>query len=558
MKIKKIFTLLTASVLITSTLLVGCGKDSNKSEEASGTVKDKIVYALNTSPTGVFNPLISNTTYDGAVNSLIYTGLLGYDKDYNFQPELAEDYNVSDDGLTYTFNLKKDLKWQDGKPLTVKDVEYTFKALANKDYDGSLKSAVERIKGVKDFADGKIKDVEGIKVLDDDTIQFTFEKPYSVALGDIGTTPIIPEHIWGDISPANWKESSDLLLNPIGSGPYKLTKFDSGQSVEFEKNDNYYGNKPKTERFIFKVTNPDTVQGELENGTVDIADISTLKKSEQDDIKSQGFNIVSYPQSGILYMGMNLRKDKFKDVKVRQAIDYAINKKEALEKLAEGTGTAVSVPMLPTSWAYPKDGELNDYEYNVDKAKELLKEAGWEDRDGDGIIENSNNEKFQVKLHCPSGRKDQEQRALLVQSNLKDVGIGVDISTMEFSTLMQQVVGNHDFDMYLMLNNLPIDPDPTAYWSSKAASDEKNTFAWNISSYKNPEADKLMEEGLSTNDKEKRKEIYGEYAKIMNRDVPWVCFFAPNTIQATNAKLKNYNPNTSLNFLNVEDWYIEE
>lgn len=558
MKAKKVITILASSLLIASLILTGCGGKDNKSAENTGKVKEKIVYALPTAPTGIFNPLISNTTYDGAVNSLVYSGLLSYDKEYKFKNELAEEYKVSDDELTYTFKLKKDLKWQDGKPLTTKDVEYTFKTLADKNYDGPNKNIVEGIKGVKEYTEGKANKIEGIKVIDDRTIEFSFNEVYSVALGNIGTLGIIPEHVWGSVSPEKWKESSDLLTKPVGSGPYKLVKFENGQSVEFEKNNDFYGDKAKTNKFIFKVTNPDTVQGEIANGTIDVADVSDLKAKDRDGLKNQGFNLVSYPKNSILYMGMNLREDKFKDVKVRQAIMYGINRQEALDKLAEGNGTIVNVPMLPSSWAYPKNANLEEYKYNVEKSKELLKEAGWEDRDNDGIVENNKNEKFEVKLHTPSNQKPQEQRALLIQSNLKEIGIKVDILTMEFTALMDEVVGNHKFDMYMMNNMLPIEPDPKPYWHSTAASDKPKTFAWNISSYKNPEADKLMDEALKVVDMEKRKEIYKGYGEIMNRDVPWVYLFSPNIVKATNSKLKNFTPNTNLDFLNVENWYIEE
>ncbi|WP_034849065.1 peptide-binding protein [Clostridium hydrogeniformans] len=558
MKAKKVITILASSLLIASLVLTGCGGKDNKSAENKGKVKEKIVYALPTAPTGIFNPLISNTTYDGAVNSLVYSGLLSYDKEYKFKNELAEEYKVSDDELTYTFKLKKDLKWQDGKPLTTKDVEYTFKTLADKKYDGPNKNIVEGIKGVKEYTEGKADKIEGIKVIDDRTIEFSFNEVYSVALGNIGTLGIIPEHVWGSVSPEKWKESSDLLTKPVGSGPYKLVKFENGQSVEFEKNNDFYGDKAKTNKFIFKVTNPDTVQGEIANGTIDVADVSDLKAKDRDGLKNQGFNLVSYPKNSILYMGMNLREDKFKDVKVRQAIMYGINRQEALDKLAEGNGTIVNVPMLPSSWAYPKNANLEEYKYNVEKSKELLKEAGWEDRDNDGIVENNKNEKFEVKLHTPSNQKPQEQRALLIQSNLKEIGIKVDILTMEFTALMDEVVGNHKFDMYMMNNMLPIEPDPKPYWHSTAASDKPKTFAWNISSYKNPEADKLMDEALKVVDMEKRKEIYKGYGEIMNRDVPWVYLFSPNIVKATNSKLKNFTPNTNLDFLNVENWYIEE
>ncbi|MBU3207286.1 ABC transporter substrate-binding protein [Clostridium algidicarnis] len=558
MKNKKIGCLIFSAIISMSLVFTGCSNNDKTGKLTSEPkVKEKIVYALNTAPTGVFNPLIANTTYDDAVNDLVYSSFLAYDKDYNLKDDMAESHEISSDNLVYKFKLKKDIKWHDGKDLTMDDIEFTFKTLANKNYEGSSKDVVEKVKGVKEYSEGKADSIEGIKV-NGDTIEFHFEKPYSVALGKIGTTPIIPKHIWAEVPVEKWTESSDILGSPVGSGPYKFIKFEKGQSVEFERNDEFYGDKAKTKKFVFKVTNPETVQGELQNGTIDVADVSTLKKKDREDLSQKKFELVNYPKNAILYMGINLRQDRFQDVKVRQALMHGINRKDDLEKRSEGNGILVNVPMLPSSWAYPKDAGLNEYNYDVEKSKTLLKEAGWEDKDKDGILENSKDEKFKVKLHCPSGNKDQEQRALLIQSNLKDVGIDVEILTMEFSTLMQQVVGDHEFDLYLMANMLPIDPDAKPYWHSTAASDKKNTFGWNISSYKNPEADKLMEQGIEVSDMNKRKEIYKDYAKIMNNDVPWVYFFSPNIVKATNPKLKNFTPNTNLDFIDVENWYIEE
>ncbi|MCT4507869.1 MAG: peptide-binding protein [Tepidibacter sp.] len=559
MKKNKILALFIASIMTFMGLLTGCSTTSQEQTESDNKqIKDKLVYAIWSSPTGVFNPLLNDTTYDDYVIDLTYSSLLKFNKDGELVCDLAEKYEVSDDNLSFTFDIKKGAKWHDGKPVTAQDVAFTFEAMADKDYAGAGYGSVERLKGAKDYHEGKTESIEGIQVLNENTIKFKFEEVYSPGLLNIGFEGIIPKHIWGEVPVAKWKESNELLNNPIGSGPYKMSKFESGQYVELERFDDYYGEAAKTKTFIFKVTNQDTAQAELANKTIDIADVTTLKNKDIELLENDGFKIKSYPNKLIQYMGFNLRDERFKDKQIRQAFMYAINRKLMVEKLIEGNGVVINTPMLPSSWAYPKSDILNHYDYNIEKAKELLKEAGWEDKDGNGIVENSKNEEFVVELKYPTGNKTREKIAPIVQASLKELGVKVELSSMEFSTLMDQVVGNHEFELYLMGNNLDIDPDPKPYWHSTAASDEKGVYGWNISGLKNKEADALMEQGLSTLDMNERKAIYEKFAKLMNDELPWVYLFCQNTRIAYNPNLENFNPTTHLDLFDAENWIIYE
>lgn len=559
MKKNKILFVLLASIMTFMVLLTGCSSTSEEQGESDKKqIKDKLVYAIWSSPTGVFNPLLNDTTYDDYVIDLTYSSLLKFNKDGELVCDLAEKYEVSDDNLSFTFHIKKDAKWHDGKPVTAQDIAFTFESMADKDYAGAGYGNVERLKGAKDYHEGKAKSIEGIKVLNENTIKFEFEKVYSPGLLNIGFEGIIPKHVWGEVPIVKWKESNELLNNPVGSGPYKMLKFEPGQYVELERFDEYYGQTAKTKTFIFKVTNQDTAQAELINKTIDIADVTSLKAKDIELLESEGFKIKSYPNKLIQYMGFNLRDERFKEKQVRQAFMYAINRKLMVEKLIEGNGVVVNTPMLPSSWAYPKSDILNHYDYNMEKAKALLKEAGWEDKDGNGIVENNKNEEFVVELKYPTGNKTREQIAPIVQASLKEIGIKVELSSLEFSTLMDQVVGNHEFELYLMGNNLDLDPDPKPYWHSSAASDEKGVYAWNISGLKNKEADSFMEQGLSTLDMNKRKQVYEKFAKLMNEELPWVYLFCQNTRITYNPNLENFNPTTHLDLFDAENWTIYE
>lgn len=514
LKFKKISSIALA-LLLSVSVLSGCAKKDG----GSGAVKDSIVYGISTSPSGVFNPLLTDSVYDDAVCKMIYASLLKLDDKQNVQPYLAEKYEISKDQKTITFTLNKDVKWSDGKNLTAKDVVFTFTSLADKNYDGEYSDYINNIVGVNEYKEGKEKTVKGIEAIDDVTVKFTYTEPYGPALAKLGIMGIIPEHIWSGVELAKWKESKDLMSKPVGCGPYKLTSFTEGQDAKFEKNDSFFGGEAKTAKIVLKVISEDTVVAELKNGDIDLADVSNLKKADIEALEKDGNKIYKHQNNLFQYMGMNYRNEIFKDIKVRQAIVTAIDRKAMVDKLIEGNGEVKDAPMLSSSWAYPSDAKFNKYEYSVENAKKLLNEAGYTLK-GD-VMTNSAGKKLEFKLDVPTGNSVREQAAQIIQENLSKVGIKVELNKMEFPTLMEKVVANHDFDMYMMGNNLTIDPDMTPYWSKAAVSDEKGKMGWNIVGFTTPELEAMLAEGTSTTDVEKRKEIYKKFAEYMNEQLPW-------------------------------------
>lgn len=555
-KRKRIISLVMTATLGIS-ILTGCSKGDESGKAIEPKSKDSIVYALTSSPTGIFNPLLNDTTYDDAVIDLTYNSLLSFDKNLNPKPELAKSYEISDDNLSITFKLNDNIKWSDGKTLTTDDVAFTFTSLADKGYTGSKYGYVEKLKGAKDYHEGSVDKIEGIEVIDKNTIKFTFAEPYSPGLTNLGSIGIIPKHIWGEVPIAQWKDKKDLLTKPVGTGPYEVVSFTEGQDVQLKRNDNYFDGDVKTEKFILKVTNEDTATGELLNGTVDVIDASNLKNKDIKELESEGMDVTSYDSNLVQYMGFNLRDKKFQDKNLRQAFMYALDRNAMVDKLLEGNGQVVDTPMLPSSWSYPDKSTLNNYKYNKDKAKELLKQAGYEDRDNSGIVEDKDGKELVVKLTYPTGNKLREQTAPIIQANLKDIGVKMELENMEFTALMDKVVANHDFELYLMGNNLSLDPDPKPYWHSTSASDEKGNSAWNISSFKNEKADQLIEQGISVSDQKQRKEIYSQFGKLLNDEVPWAYLYSQNIRKAYNPHLKDFKPYTFNDFDNVKDWYID-
>lgn len=526
-------------------------------ETASVSYKDTIVYGLWSSPDGFFNPALSNTVYDGAVTSILYDSLIKYDKDMNIVPAMASSYEVSEDEQTIRFNLRDDIKWHDGQILTAEDVVFTLESLADGNYTGSYGTIVESIEGYEAYNKGDVDHLSGIDV-DGQMISIRLTEVYAPALMNIGQFGILPKHIWSQVPVAEWQTASELLHKPIGSGPYKLVEVEDGHHLKFQANENYFGGQVATQNFIFKITNRDNVQIQIENGEVDIADVSDMKPKDIESLESLGIETKSFANNLIQYMGFNLRDERFKDNRVRAAFMHAIDRQLMVDALVGGKGQLINTPMIPTSWAYPSDDSLNPYTYNVEKAKSLLKEAGWEDRDKNGILEDESGNEFKIVLTYPSGDKSREESAPIIQSYLKAVGIDMTLEMLEFKATMGKVVGDHEFDVYLMGNSLDADPDPKPYWHSTAASDEKGVYGWNIASFKNEAADALMVAGLNTSNQDERKKIYNEFGVLMNKELPWVTLYSKDVIMAHNPALENYNPSTYTKFVDIEKWTIKE
>ncbi len=540
--------------LLGLSLLVGCGTKASKEVETEKVKKDKdtLVYGIWSSPTGVFNPLISDTMYDSAVNTLVYDSLLKLDKEYNLEPSMAKDYKLSDDMLNLSFTLQDNLTFHDGEKITAEDVEYTLTSVANSKYTGSEYSTVEFIKGAKAYHEDKADKVEGIEVKDDKTINITFEKPFASALQKIGNLAILPKHIWEKTPVENWEKETKTLHEPVGSGPYKVSDFKNGEFVKMTAFDKYHAGKPKIKNFNFKVVNQDTAIGEITKGDIDVADISSFKQKDLDFLEKNNIKIADYAGPNIQYMGMNLRNEQLKNKEVRQAIAYGVDRKGIVDELLEGHGELIQTPMVPTLWSYPDEG-LTEYKEDNKKAKELLKKAGYTQKDDKGIFE-KDGKKLSFVLTVPTGDKMRESTAPIIQNQLKEIGIEIKLENLEFSSVMDKVVGNHDFDLYLMANTLSADPDLKSSWHSTASSDEAGVYAWNIVSFKNDKADKLLEEGLEVTEQEKRKEIYQEFGQILNDELPWLPLYTPDIIKAYTPTLKNYKPATFLDFYEVEKW----
>ena len=554
---KKIWSYLLMTIVVGASL-AGCGSATSKetsvtsaTNEVVATGQDQTInYAIWSSPKGVFNPVLLNDIYDRRVGELVFSSLLTLDADDNIIPALAESYEISEDNLKITFKLRSNVTWHDGKPFTAKDVAFTFTSIADPNYTGPRFAEIEKLVGAQDYRDGKADSVKGIEIIDEHTISFTYSEVYAAALSNFAIRGILPEHIWGAIPVGEWEQQTELLTNPVGTGAFKLVNFVPDQYVELVRNDDYFLGAPKLEKIILKVSNQETAQGELINGTLDIAALSSFKQQDLDTYTSAGKKILEYPSASYQFMTMNNENPLFLDKRVRQAITYAINREGIVNQLLEGHGAIINAPLVVSSWAYPKDG-LTDYAYDAEKAKALLREAGWTVENGvlqkDGTV-------FKVDLLVPTGNKVREQSAPIIQQNLKEIGIEVNIQTMDFASVKAKVYEEHSYEMALMGFSLELDPaDAKSYWSSELLG--KPSF--NFANFNNKQSDTLLNQAAQSLNQDERKVYYNEWAKLLNEEVPFVYLYSPNEARVYNPNIKGYNFSNYIEFPNIHEWTLE-
>ena len=533
---------------------------------------DTVRWGVYSSPKGWFHYGIYTDMYDSYVMQLSQSTLFLLDEaaeQESYLPVLAESWSFSEDGTLLTLNLRKDVKWHDGVPFTADDIVFQLNAIC----DGRLNSSrygsvLINVKGAKEYyayttalANGEaeglevVESVEGFTKLDDYSLTIEYAQPYAGAMATLADMLFSPKHIWEPIPIEEWRTAPELGT-PIGTGPYKFVKYEQDQYVEFVANEDYFNGKPKIETFIYKIVNQDTAQIELINGDLDVvAMISNVRNDSLKIYTDAGMEVIEFADAGYQYMNMYTRDEKLSDVRVRQAICYAIDRQGIVDNLMDGHGVVLDAPTISTSWAYPKreEGILNPYAFDIEKAKELLAEAGWTDTDGDGFVD-KDGVKFTTSLIFPVGNKIREQSAPIIAQGLKMAGIDCTLESMDFNTLSPRMVTGTDFEMGLIGLSINSDPDVFTYFHSS----EADTGNFNMARYENPEMDRLIEASQVEMDTAKRKEIFYDIFTILNHDLPFICLYSLNEVRAHTPKLKGYQVGNFFEFPSVEQWYFEE
>ena len=482
----------------------------------------------------VLIPMLAGDSASHQIAGLVFNGLVKYDTDLSIIGDLAEAWEVSQDGLVITFHLRKGVKWTDGVEFTAEDVMFGYKTIVSEKTPTAY---------AEDFLQ-----VKKAEVLDRYTFRATYEKPFAPALSTWGSLVVLPKHLLEgkDIT------KSDLTRNPVGMGPYKLRKWVPGQEVVLDSNKDYFEGRPYIDQYVYRIIrDPATMFLELQAGGVDLMGLTPLQYTKQTDTEyfRENFRKFRYPAFVYTYMGFNLKHPFFQDRRVRQAIAHAIDKQEIVDVVLFGLGKPATGPYVPNTWPY--NPKVKEYEYNPGKARQLLKEAGWEDRKGNGTLE-KDGRPFQFTIFTNMGNSTRMNTATIIQWRLAKIGIRVDIRALEWSTFVNQFIDKRRFEAVILGWSIGFDPDQYDIWFSGKTKEKEFNFV----GYNNPEVDALLEKGRRTFDIEARKKIYYRMQEILAEDLPYIFLYVPEATPIVNARFMGIRPSPIGIEYNLPKWFV--
>lgn len=532
-----------ASVVFISFLISACGDSSSNqannqidySQNYPATTGGTLIEAMTGEPSGLI-AMIAGESAASAIASNIFNSLLKYDKNLDITGELAQSWEVSKDQKTITFHLKPNLKWANNQPLTSDDVLFTWQKVTDEK---------TRTPYGSDF-----KLVTKAEAPDINTFRVTYAAPYAPALDTWAGLHILPKHLLKDQDINN----TAFARHPVGSHYYKLDSWKNGQYLKLIRNPNATQGQANIDTLLSRIIPDKAAQFlELSADNIDSMGLNPIQYARifpaRPDLNK---NIALYKELGnsYSYLGFNLKRKPFDDMRVRQAINYAINKQEIIDGVLLGLGEPVASPYKPgTRWSNPA---LKPYVYDPNKAKALLKEAGYEDHDGDGILD-KDGQPFTFEI-LTNQNKEREMTAVLIQRRLKEIGIDVKIRVLEWASFLGRFIKPKEFDAVVLGWSLSLDPDQYSIWHSS----QQAPGQFNFISYNNARVDKLLEAGRLELDPDKRMKIYHEFSKILLEDSPVVYLSAGYGLSAIHKRVRgisNPAPPAGIGH-NTYEWYI--
>ena len=506
-----------------------------------------------------WNPLIAKTTDSVNFLSLIYEGLVGYDSDLKKIPKLASDWQVSEDGRLWTFNIRKDAKWHDGTSITAEDVIFTYNILK----EGVLNSVYQ----YNIFDNDNILEI-GLKNNDKYSLFVKLAEPSSKLL-DIFTFPVISKDYYESVENII-KIQKDLTKAPLGTGPYKVAEeyfSEDQESIILVRNEDWWGRRPYIDKIIGKIyTNKEEARKAFIQGELDLVDTMIVyvnNKSVEEDTKLYRFMTNYYE-----FLGLNSESELIKDPKIRKALAYAIDRREIISKVYLNNAQTVDVPIPSNHWLY--DNAYRLYDYDIDRAKRLLKEAGWQDLDGDGILDKTvDNQKIELKIKLVSNSGNDLRRDVLslIKSHLELVGFKVETQIADMETIAKDLLATNQFDAlltgYYLDNALDLS---FAFHSREIVEiddiedlDEIDSIPNNFIKYRNSELDSLLDLASHSYDLNELSAVYQNIQDHMTRELPIISLYFRTGSLLVNPKLYGIDKPSQLSlYRNIEEWFIAE
>lgn len=495
-----------------------------------------LIYRIGGEP-DTLNPLTGTDSFESFINSFLYDSLIERDPDtFEFKPKMAYRWEVSSNGLKYTFYLRKDISWHDGKPLSADDVIYTFKTLMNPKIQASH---------LRNY----YKDVSQVEKVDKHTVRFHYKVPYFKALDMLGGMPILPKHVWATAKLKDFA-AHRASRHPIGNGPYIFESWKSGRYLSLKMNPNYWdkSNPVHIKKILLKIVPDQTIALQmLKKGDLDASGVSAIQWMRSIDKKSfkRKFQTLQYNKPGYRYIGYNAQRPLFQDAQVRWALGHLVNQRDLLAKLEFGLGLITTGPFWPDGLGYRHD--LPAIGYNPNRAATLLKEAGWKDSDGDGLLDKAGL-KFEFDFMIPAQSDFNANLASIFKRDLARVGIKMNIVQIEWSVFLGRL-HKRDFDVTALGWSGTFDPDPYQIWHS-SQSEEGSNFV----SFKNSEVDALIERVRQSFNQKERDRLLKRVHTLIYNEQPYTFLFSPASLSVVSKRVGNVKIHKS--GLDIKEWVL--
>jgi peptide/nickel transport system substrate-binding protein len=457
--------------------------------------KDAMVVGLLAEPVTMDPPQITDLNSTRVIKRM-FEGLTAQELGtYKIVPGLAQSWDISKDGLTYTFHLRPNVKFHDGTPLTAEAVKFCFDRQLND--QGPFYAT-----GTYPYVKGFLGNVAGVEVVNPGTVQIRLKSPLTPFLQYLAHHSL---YIYSPEALKKW--GKDVVKHPVGTGPFKLESWEPGVRVVLTRNDQYWGGAPKIRQAIYvPIIEAQARLSAIKTGEIDMT-MDVPPDSLQDLRKDPDVVVAEANSSAVWYVALNTRHPALKDKRVRQALNYAVQKDAIIRDILKGTAIVATTPLSPVYGPYHEDKTVR-YPYDPEKAKALLKEAGYASG-------------FDVTFFVPesgSGMQSPVEMGTVIQANLAAVGVRAKIQTMEWGAYLKKYLDSPD--MAEMSWNPSIgDPDHMMYM---LLSSDRFPPAFNAGYYQNPRVDELLRKGRTTIDDRERVPLYKEAQRLVMEDVPWI------------------------------------
>ncbi|MGX7201679.1 peptide ABC transporter substrate-binding protein [Enterococcus plantarum] len=583
MKSKKLLGLITLIAVATVTLAAcGGGKKSdsgNKNVETEDiskftmTVKnDKeaikggtldVAVASDTQFKGLFSEVYYQDAYDNYYMRPSHEGLFSYDDDFVITDDGAAKLDLDVDNKKATITLKDNIKWSDGEAVTADDLIYPYEVIGNKEYTGiRYDDDFTNVVGMDEYHDGKADTISGIKKVDDQTIEVTYKEmnPGMLQLSGGVYMSAMPKHVFKDIPIKDQEKSDAVRKNPVTFGPYYMSKIVTGESVEYLPNEHYYKGKPKLDKIVFTNVPTASIVEAVKAKKYDM--VYAMPTDNYPTYKdSEGYQMLGREELAYTYVGFKLGTyDKEKgevvmnpdakmaDVKLRQAMGYAMDNDAIGQKFYNGLRTGATT-LIPPIFKTLHDTDIKGYQYDLDKAKKILDDAGYKDTDGDGLRENPKGEKLTINFASMAGGETAQPLADYYLQQWKEIGLDVKLATgrlIDFQAFYDKIKNDDpEIDVFQAAWGVNSAPSPAGLYGRNAA--------FNYSRFASEENDKLLKaiDSKASFDDTKRKEAYDAWQEYMFEQAPVIPTLYRNEIMPINDRVKSF----TWNYEDTRDYY---